>query len=481
LATSRSLPHRAARRYNQYFDAISEHLDTTQVNTMRHSIEPRHLRLSAILFLFMIHLAWLKPATAQENNQPPQGFKTLFNSRDIEHWTGGSTRDPREIAALTAEERAAWDAEMQRGIREHWRVDDGMLVSDGNEPYLATTEDYGDVEMWVDWKIGPRGDSGIYLRGTPQVQIWDPSDPNVKSHGADKGSGALWNNKKHERFPTELADHPVGEWNRLHIRMVGPYVTVVLNDKKVVDNVVMENYYDPEIPIFMRGPIYLQTHGAETRFRNVFVREIPAEESNRILAEIGGKEGFKPVFNGKDLSGWTGAVDDFQVVDGAIQCKPGHGGNLLTEESFDNFVVRLEFKLPPGGNNGLAIRAPVSSDELAYAGMELQVLDDSAPQYKDLHDYQSHGSLYGLAAARRGYLRPADEWNYEEVTVDGDRITVRLNGFEILNVNVDEVRQKPLDGKEHPGAFRNEGHFGFCGHNDPVAFRNVQIKRLPAN
>jgi hypothetical protein len=225
----------------------------------------------------------------------------------------------------------------------------------------------------------------------------------------------------------------------------------------------------------------LQTHGAETRFRNVFVREIPTDESNRLLGEIAGnEEGFETLFNSQDLSGWTGAVDNYEVVDGAIQCKAGKGGNLLTNDQYDNFVVRLEFKLPPGGNNGLAIRAPLSQDELAYSGMELQVLDDTDPQYTELEKYQAHGSLYGLAPAARGYLRPDGEWNSEEVVVDGDRVTVRLNGFEILNANLDEVRQKPLDGKKHPGAFRSEGHFGFCGHSDPVAFRNIRIKRLEA-
>jgi len=449
---------------------------------MRHSILTNRSRLSAALFVVAIHCPLLPSAAAQENNQPPEGFTALFNGRDIDHWTGGLTRDPREIAALPADQRAAWEADMQRGIHEHWRVEDGMLVSDGKDPFLATTEDYGDIELWVDWKIGPHGDSGIYLRGAPQVQIWDPSDPGVQQHGAGKGSGGLWNNQQHQRFPTELADRPIGEWNRMVIRMVGPYVAVKLNGKQVVENVVMENYYDRQLPVFMRGPVYLQTHGAETRFRNVFLREIPVEEANRILAEIGGEDDeFEPLFNGKDLSGWVGAVDDYEVIGDAIQCKQGRAGNLLTKDTYDNFAVRLEFKLPPGGNNGLAIRAPVSNEELAYVGMELQVLDDSSPQYKDLHDYQFHGSLYGLAPSIRGYLRPTGAWNFQEAVVDGDHIKVRLNGFEVLDVNIDEVRQKPLDGKEHPGAFRTTGHFGLCGHHDPVAFRSVRIKRLPRN
>jgi hypothetical protein len=265
----------------------------------------------------------------------------------------------------------------------------------------------------------------------------------------------------------------------MFIRMVGPYVTVRLNDKLIVDNVVMENYYDRAIPVFMRGPIFLQTHGAETRFRNIFVRQIPYEESARTLAEIrGGEDGFQSLFNGQSLEGWIGATDNYEVAGGAIRCKAGHGGNLLSDEEFDNFVVRLEFKLPPGGNNGLAIRAPRDVDDAAYSAIELQVLDDPAPQYADLQDYQYHGSAYGLAPATRGYLRTAGEWNYQEVVVNGDRLEVHLNGFEILNVNLAEIRKTPLDDRDHPGAARTRGHFGFAGHNDPVAFRNIRIKRL---
>jgi hypothetical protein len=419
-------------------------------------------------------------STAQENNSPPDGFTALFNGRNFEDWTGSITRDPREIAALNAEERKMWDAKMNKGIHEHWRVVDGVLVSDGDPRFfLATPRDYGDFEMWVDWMIGPKGDSGIYVRGTPQVQIWDPNDAEKFQHGNQKGSGGLWNNKKNERFPTELADKPVGEWNRMYIRMVGPYVTVKLNGTTVVKNVEMENYYDAEIPVFARGPIYLQTHGSETRFRNIFIREIPSEEANRDLAQIAaGDEGFQSVFNGKDLSGWIGAVDDYHVVDGAIQCKTGRGGNLLTKDVYDNFVARLEFKLPPGGNNGLAVRAPTPVGDMAYEALEIQVLDDTATQYADLHPYQFHGSLYGLAGATPGYLRPTGEWNFEEVSVDGDHVTVRLNGFEILNADLAKIRQKPADGRKHPGASNSSGHFGFCGHNDPVAFRNIRIKRL---
>lgn len=420
--------------------------------------------------LFAAGSAW-----AQENNQPPAGFTALFNGQDIDGWKGGSTVDPRQIKP---EQQEAWD----RDIAKHWRVEDGELVNDGHPPHLVTPDEYGDFEMWVDWKLRPLGDSGIYLRGCPQVQIWDPHNEAVIPAGADKGSGGLWNNKTHERFPTELADKPIGQWNRMYIRMVGQYVTVKLNDKKIVDNVVLENYYDRKIPVFFRGPIHLQTHGSETRFRNVFVRKIPYSEADKILAEIrGGNDGFDSLFNGKDLAGWIGATDNYEIADGAIRCKSGKGGNLLTEQEYDNFVVRLEFKLPPGGNNGLAIRTPLSVRDPAYKGLELQVLDNTAEKYAHLHDYQFHGSVYGLAPALRGYQRPVGQWNYEEAVVDGDHIQVFLNGFPILDTHLDEIRKQPVDGKEHPGASRKTGHFGFCGHHDPVEFRYIRIKRLEKN
>jgi hypothetical protein len=450
-----------------------------------HSLSRRLRFSSTIPALATLTLTLLTPFThAQENNQPPAGFKPLFNGKDFDEWTGGADRDPREIAGLTGKDRDDWREKMHKGIHEHWRVDadKGELVSDGKTPFLATPRDYGDVEMWVDWKIGKNGDSGIYLRGTPQIQIWDPENKEVIPLGADKGSGALWNNKRHEKNPLAKADHPIGEWNRMYIRIVGPYVLVKLNDKLTVNNVPLENYFDKsgQKPIPARGPIYLQTHGSETRFRNVFVREIPAEESNKILADIGDDQAdFKPVFNGKDLTGWTGATDSYSAVDGSLKCTGGTHGNLFTDDTYDNFIVRLEFKLPPGGNNGLAIRAPKTEGDIAYEGMELQVLDHTHPKYKDLHDYQFHGSLYGLAPAQHdGYLRPVGEWNYEQVKVDGDNIVVELNGSEILNTSISKAAEKPMDGKEHPGASRKEGHFGFLGHQDPVEFRNIRIKRL---
>jgi hypothetical protein len=404
--------------------------------------------------------------------RPPEGFAALFNGENLEGWKGGETVDPQTI---TAEQQAKWDSE----VPVHWHVDEDEIVSDGTSPHLVTVKEYGDFEMWVDWKIGPKGDSGIYLRGCPQVQIWDPEDESVKQYGADKGSGALWNNERHERFPSELADRPTGEWNRMYIRLVGEYATVVLNDKTVVKDVVMENYYDRQKPLPARGRIHLQTHGSETRFRNLFVREIPSDEANRILSEIrGGETGFTPLFNGRDLVGWKGAVDEYEVRGGALQIKPRHHGNLVTDRKYDNFVLRLEFKLPPGGNSGLAVRVPDANVPASLEGLEIQILDDRDPQYADLHDYQAHGSVYGLKGAYRGYLRPLHEWNFQEVVLDGNHIEVHVNGVKTLDADLAEIRDKPVDGAEHPGAERESGYLGFCGHDDSVAFRNIRIKSL---
>ena len=187
--------------------------------------------------------------------------------------------------------------------------------------------------------------------------------------------------------------------------------------------------------------------------------------------------GFTPLFNGKDLSGWAGAVDHYQVEDGAIMCKPGQGGTLHTKEEYGDFVVRFEFQLPPGGNNGLAIRYPGTGNP-AYAGMcELQVLDTEHPKYKDIDPRQTHGSAYGMVPAQRGHLRPVGEWNDQQVTVQGSTIKVELNGATILDTDLAAVKEF-MANSPHPGKDLAKGFFGFAGHGDTVKFRNIAIRRL---
>ncbi len=192
------------------------------------------------------------------------------------------------------------------------------------------------------------------------------------------------------------------------------------------------------------------------------------------------EDGFVSIFNGKNFDGWVGNTKGYKVEDNSIVCDPtAGGGNIYTEKEYANFVLRFEFKLPPGANNGLGIRAPLSGNA-AYMGYELQILDNTAKKYEKLQPYQYHGSLYGLAAAKRGFQKPIGEWNEQEVTVDGDTVKVVLNGTEILNADLEEIRSKPtLDGQEHPGLKTTKGHIGFLGHGDKVEFRNLRIKTLP--
>jgi hypothetical protein len=237
-----------------------------------------HTRLLGALILA---LTWVVSAQDARATRVPDGFTTLFNGKDLSGWRGRQPNyDPREEAALSKQEHAAKQAEWNAARDQHWRVDTATreIVSDGQSPHLATAKDYGDFELYVDWlMVSPNGDSGIYLRGTPQVQVWDPDNPREVGNGAPKGSGALWNNVATNpgKWPLVKADNPVGQWNRFRIRMVGTRVWVWLNDKATVDGQVMDNYFDKTGPVPARGPIELQTHNSEMRFRNIYLREIP--------------------------------------------------------------------------------------------------------------------------------------------------------------------------------------------------------------
>jgi hypothetical protein len=412
---------------------------------------------------------------------PPPGFTALYNGHDLSGWRGGDTTDPQRWHALPAAERAAQEAAWNGSFAAHWRAAGDELVNDGAGAYATTTRDYGDFELLVDYRTVARADSGIYLRGCPQVQIWDYTDPEKFALGADKGSGGLWNNSPGApgKDPLVKADRPFGEWNHFRILMVGARVSVWLNGQRVVDHARLENYFDRAQPVPPRGPIQLQTHGGEIRWRHVFIREIGADEANRILAAHGEDAGFESIFNGRNFDGWSGPTDQYAIDAGAIVCRPKKGGTIYTQATYGDFVVRLEFKLPPGGNNGLAIRYPGHGDT-AYEGMmESQVLDDHYEEVTGsrIDPRQAHGSAYGMIAAARGYQHPTGEWNFEEVTIKGTTVRVELNGTVILDGDVATVTEF-LDGKAHPGRLRTSGAFGLAGHNDPVAFRQLRIKRL---
>lgn len=221
--------------------------------------------------LLLCCLSIASPSSSAEDklNVPPEGFQALFNGKDLTNWKG-LVGNPKSRAAMTEEELAAKQAEADKSMHEHWSVADGILIYDGKGQSLCTAKDYRNFEMYVDWKILPMGDSGIYVRGTPQIQIWDPNQWKV-------GSGGLYNNKDNPSQPSKIADKPIGEWNTFRIKMIDEKVWVWLNGELVVDGVVLENFWERDKPIYKTGQIELQHHGNTLNFRNVFIRELDEE------------------------------------------------------------------------------------------------------------------------------------------------------------------------------------------------------------
>jgi hypothetical protein len=215
----------------------------------------------------------------RKDNTVPSGFTLLFNGKDLDGWQGSIQINQR--LKMSPEQLAAAQKAANERILPHWTVEDGVLTNDGKGGNLATIKDYGDIELYVDWKIEPKGDSGIYLRGEPQVQIWDSDslDPKRFAKDVGKGSGGLWNNKK-DNVPLKNADKAPGEWNRFHIVMKGDKVTVQLNGVLVVDGVALENIWERDKPLPEKGPIELQQHPKQDgttgkiQFKNIYVKEL---------------------------------------------------------------------------------------------------------------------------------------------------------------------------------------------------------------
>ena len=243
----------------------------------------KHIQHFAIVAILLSPLAMLHAAEPT----PPAGFRALFNGKDLTGWHG---LNPHAIVKLTGEKKEANLQQQLADFPKHWTIDNGELVNSGTGPYATTDEEFGDIELRIEYKTVAKADSGIYLRGTPQVQIWDknqvfdPKKPDRKPH---LGSGGLFNNTPNTpgRDPLVIADKPFGEWNTFRIRQIGARTWVWLNDQLVVDGNVMENYWDRTKPLPAKGPIMLQTHGGEIRWRNIFVHEITPAEAQTILSE----------------------------------------------------------------------------------------------------------------------------------------------------------------------------------------------------
>lgn len=424
--------------------------------------------------------SYLREAIVRHLAEMPkgEGYVSLFNGKDLTGWKG-LVDNPIARAKMSAKELAQKQAVADKKMRETWTAENGQLVFSGHGDNIATIKQYGDFEMLIDWKLDPNGkepDAGVYLRGTPQVQIWDISRTNV---GAQVGSGGLYNNVKHARNPSTVADNALGEWNTFKIRMVGEKVWVWLNGVPVVDGVVLENYWDRNRSIFPMEQIELQAHGSRVWYRDIYLKELPRKEVHTLNAQERA-EGFEMLFDGTDLDKWTDTPAYEITPEGYVRANPEakFGKNLYTKEEFGDFVYRFEFKLTPGANNGVGIRTPLEGDA-AYVGTEIQILDNDAEIYKNLKEYQYHGSAYGIIPAKRIAMKPVGEWNTQEILVQGSRIKVTLNGTVILDGDLAEASKNgTLDKKDHPGLKNSKGHIGFLGHGSEVFFRNIRIKRL---
>ena len=329
----------------------------------------------------------------------------------------------------------------------------GALVLKSGNGLVHTLERHGDFVLELEWKARKtsKWDSGIYVRSELPAK-GKPWPDRYQINLSDGEEGRLVGTDV--RAPRDLIRK--GDWNRFVISARGKELSLEINGKPAWKHMGIEAA-DGFIGIQSEVPA-----GGEFEFRNVKVTET----------------GFAPIFNGKDLSGWRGATGGYSVENGSLVCRKEGGGNLYTEREYADFSVRFDFKLEPGGNNGLGIRAPLEGDA-AYTGMEVQILDDDHASYKDIQPWQAHGSVYGIAAARRGHLRPAGSWNSEEVICRGRRVQVLLNGATIVDVDLDQASTpKTLDGKDHPGLKRAKGHIAFLGHGHRVELRNLRVREL---
>ncbi|MFD3393344.1 DUF1080 domain-containing protein [Aquirufa sp. OSTEICH-129V] len=404
-------------------------------------------------------------------SNPGRGFYTMYNSTDLRGWKG-LVDNPVKRRKTSADTLAMKQIKADSIMRKGWMAQGEELHFTGHGDNLCSVKDYQDFELTIDWKIEKEGDAGLYLRGSPQVQIWDTALTRV---GAQVGSGGLYNNQINPKNPLKVADNPVGEWNTFRVIMRGERVSVFLNGELVVDNVILENYWDRKIPIFIKDAIELQAHGNHIVYRNIYVKELTPQP-----VYTPEEVGFEPLFDGSSLFNWTGNTTDYYPVNGELVVDPKRGGkgNLYTKKEYGDFHMKFDFQLTPGANNGLGIRTPLEGDA-AYVGMELQILDNTSPIYAKLQPYQYHGSVYGIIPSKQGFLKPVGEWNEQEVIAEGNRIKVILNGEVITDGDiVQAIKDGTPDHKEHPGLLNKTGHIGFLGHGSPLKFRNIRIKEI---
>lgn len=404
-----------------------------------------------------------------------------------ERWGGLVTKQSYRDYHLTVEFRwglATWgkrrNATRDSGVLIHCQGPDGNTSEGQGGPWMRSVEaqiiegGVGDFILVAGFdhegrRVVPRLTAPVTADrdGEP---VYDPQgEPRELEGGRINwwGRDVDWEDRLGFRGRDDV-ESPYGEWTRLDVVADGDRVTVLVNG-----TVVNEGRGSS----LSEGKILIQSEGAEIYVRRVELR--PAPERGPAPSSAS-EDGFSPLFDGETLDGWvlkrkTG--EGYRVEGGKIVLPPGGGGNLLTEKEYRDFVLRFEFRLFEGSNNGLGIRAPLDARDVAYDGIELQIIDNTAERYKAIKRWQKHGSLYHVFPAKTGHLKPVGEWNQQEVIARGSRVTVVLNGATILDVDTEGVTDPALLAK-HPGLQRRSGHIGFLGHNEPVEFRNVRIMDL---
>jgi hypothetical protein len=333
-------------------------------------------------------------------------------------------------------------------------VEDGALLLKSGDGLVRSAYNYRDFGLEVDAKnLKPTDyDSGIYIRGELPKKGPFPKRYQVNLKQGFEG------NLAGVKDAVSSGLYKPGEWNHLKITVIGKTAQLEMNGKPAWKTDALE------VPTGFVGFQSEVKLGGQFLFRNFTITEL----------------GFKPLFNGKDLSGWQGGTNGYSVENGILVSHKHGSGDLFTDKEYSDFAVRFEFKLEPGANNGLGVHAPLTGDKtVAYRGIEIQILDDTDKQYKDLHPYQAHGSVYGVVAAEKGHLNPVGQWNYQEVISQGKHITVILNGVTIVDADVEKASTPAtIDGQDHPGLKRTTGYVGFLGHGARIEFRNIRLEDL---
>ncbi len=404
---------------------------------------------------------------------PELAYNPVFG---VETWNPVGA-NPEEKAKLSSRKLRALEAAAATAAGKTWTVSDaGLKYAGGEAAGMAIGKNYENFEMLFEWK----GNGTLGVRSIPAIAL-----------GGEK-SGAVATNVKAKNTPEKLADNVAGEWNTAYVKVLNDRVTVWVNGVLTANNVILENTCNAAIPAYVEGQIQLIGQGEPMEVREMYIRELPSTPRFELSAEEA-KEGFEVLFDGTSMHKWTGNTTDYVPVDGTIYVTAQYGGsgNLYTVKEYSDFIFRFEFCfLREGVNNGVGIRTPMGVDA-AYEGMEIQILDHDAPIYRKLREYQQHGSVYGIIAAKRVKFPALGEWNTEEIRIQGDHITVTVNGEVILdgnireacqghNVSEDGSKKNPytVDKKNHPGLFNKSGHIGFLGHGAGVKFRNIRIKDL---